>query len=248
MVRRKKKIDARRLSDAELLELFDGSLDTLQHLARVYDEGHSPIAFLMATEITKLLTENSAAIKLRGTRLFPTIPDAHDERVLNAIYKLTGARLGGDPPTVTFMPKFQLPEPDPVVELPFKDWWNRDIIYRASAAPPGTPAGLIPVNDSPTIPYHKREKVTRMKLVSLLRNKLGSHQDAEMPRLLDELDESKNWGSFGIDTPEGTLSTDDGTLKIAVRLMPAMMRQICHEVLVAYQRHDPPPAHEEPEA
>jgi hypothetical protein len=100
---------------------------------------------------------------------------------------------------------------------------------------------MIPVNGSPTVPYEKREKITRLGLVSLLRNKLGAHQTKEMPELLDQLDEEKNWGSFSIQTPDGVFSTDDGTLPVEVSPIPAMMRQICHEILEAYGRSDPPP-------
>jgi hypothetical protein len=63
-----------------------------------------------------------------------------------------------------------------------------------------------------------------------------------MPRLLDELQESRNWATFLIGTPQGVLSTADGTLPVVVAPMPAMMRQIAHELLEAYGRNDPPPA------
>jgi hypothetical protein len=125
--------------------------------------------------------------------------------------------------------------------MPFRVWWNRDIIYQASAAEPGTPPGLIPVNDTPVVPYEKREKVTRMQLVHLLRNKMAAHQPSEIPELLEELQSSNSWAAFGCDTPDGHLSTLDGSLTVAVGPLPAMMRQITHELLIAYGRDDPPP-------
>jgi hypothetical protein len=209
-------------------------------MARIYDEGYAPIAFAMATEVQKILTENGAATRLRGTRTF-TSPDYGDETsLLNAMHKLTSALVGGDPPTLTFVPDFYSGE-DGLRELPYREWWNRDIIYQASAAEPGTPAGLIPVNDTPVVPYEDREKITRMRLVNLLRNKIAAHQSADMPLLLDEIQTTNTWAGFSCQTPEGVLSTDDGSLPVIVGPIPAMMRQITHELLVAYGRDDPPP-------
>lgn len=232
----------RRRGNAELLAAFDQGLSTLSELAKVYDRGHSPIVFLIATEIHKILTENVAATRLRRTRNFtsPEYPD--DRQMLNAMHKLTTARLRGEPAKLEFLPTFYSAEHEgPLRNLNFRDWWNRDVIYRASAALPGTPAGLIPVNDTPTVPHAKREKVTRRELIAILRNKLGAHQDVDFPTILDDLESSNNWAAFAIQTPEGVLSTEDGTLPVDISPLPAMVRQICHELLIAYDRPDPPP-------
>lgn len=240
--RRSKASNVRQLSYSDLLNSFGQSLDTLAHLASVYDGGFAPISLLMATEVRKILTENAAATRLRGAISFTTPRGADDPRNLLSMNKLTIARLGGNAPTLTFCPQFYLPQPEQLVALPFRDWWNKDIIYRASSAPRGTPAGMIPVNDSPTVPFDKREKITRMGLVNLLRNNLGAHQTAEMPEIIDVLEEARSWGNFAMGTPDGMLSTDDGSLKVLVTPMSAMMRQIAHELLVAYGRSDPPPS------
>ncbi len=241
MVRRRKPINGRRLSEEELLKSFEQGLDTLSRLAKVYDEGYPPIAFAMATEVRKILNENAPAIALRATRTFFS-PEKHDTpQTLTSLHLLTSARLNSNPPKLTFVPAFYSSDALQNRALPFKEWWNKDVIYRASAAPPGTPAGLIPINGAPTVPYERREKVTRMGLVNLLRNKLGAHQTAEMPELLDQLNEANNWSSFGVQTPQGLFSTDDGTLSVDVNPIPSMMRQICHELLEAYGRSDPPP-------
>jgi hypothetical protein len=241
MAKRSKSSNVRQLSDADLLKSFEHGLDTLSHLASTYDGGFSPIAFLMATEAQKILTENSAATKLRATRVFSSPEMHHTSQTLTPLHLLIGVELNGNPPKLTFVPTYHSRGKVRERTLSFREWWNKDIIYRASAAPPGTPPGMIPVNGSPTVPYEKREKITRLGLVSLLRNKLGAHQTKEMPELLDQLDEEKNWGSFSIQTPDGVFSTDDGTLPVEVSPIPAMMRQICHEILEAYGRSDPPP-------
>ena len=101
---------------------------------------------------------------------------------------------------------------------------------------------MIPLIDALIVPYEDREKTTRMRLVNLLRNKLGAHQTSEMPTLLDDLQETRNWGSAVIQTPAGVLRTDDGSLPVLVSPLAAMMRQITHELLTAYGRIDQPPA------
>ena len=233
----------RQLTEGELLASFNQGLDTLQHLASTYDGGYAPIVFLMATEVNKILTENGAATKLRGMRLFQTPIDDHDETVLSALHKLTIMQMGGEPPSLSFQPIFYSPGL-PLKDVDFRTWWQRDMIYRASAAGPGGPPGLIPIIDSLIVPYDKRERTSRMRLVNLLRNTLGAHQTSEMPTLLDDLQETRNWGCAIIQTPDGVFSTEDGSLPVLVSPLAAMMRQITHELLVAYGRSDPPPIEE----
>lgn len=239
----KKKGPTRRLSDPELLGMFDQDLTTLQHLAGVYDRGYAPIAFDMATLVLKILTENSAAMKARSAVRFPSYPIEREELALTATHRLTAARVGGADPKVTFVPLFYNPggfTQGKAVE--FKIWWNREAIYRASAAIPGSPPGMIPINDAPSVPFADRATVSRYQLVHMLRNKRGAHQTEEYPVLLDELDHAANWGHFGVSMPDGSQrSTWEGTLPIDVGPVAAMMRMILHEVLESYGRADPPP-------
>ena len=233
---------AKKHSEAELLKLFEDGLTSLGHMARIYDEGHTPIVFNMAVEIKKMLTENAAAMKLRGALRFMTYDDGHDPDVLTPSEKLICRKLSGDPPSLEVEPRFYSRDGEPV-ELKFREWWNRDVIYRASAAVPGTPLGMIPVNGSPVQPYEKRSKTTRRELIELLRNKMGAHQDVDLSELLEEIELSKGWVGFELEHPtHGVLSTDDGTLPIRVGVIAALVRQICHELLVAYGREDQPPA------
>jgi hypothetical protein len=233
-----KKSRTRSRSTDELLASFEQSLTTLQHFARLYDSGYAPVVFAIATEIHKILVENNAAMRLRGELAF-TSPDHGDvSNMLNALHKLTGAQVGGHPPAIEFLPAFRLEDAVPLTKMKFRDWWNRDVIYRASAALPGTPAGMIPVNDSPSVPFQDRETLTRRELIELVRNKLGAHTESEFPILLEELDEARSWGGFAIETPDGVFDTDNGTLLVKVSVLPATVRQICHELLVAYGRQD----------
>lgn len=234
------KFKVRKLTEAELRSLFEQSLSALSRLALVYDDGFHPIALQMATEVHKLLTHDGPATQLRGMQTFTTVDIGNESRMLNAMHKLVGARIGGNPPRLDFIPDFQIDKPgNPAAKLSFREWWNRDIIYRASAAVPGGPPGLIPINDTPSVPFEARETINRRDFVALLRNKLGAHQDNDLPVLLDELEESRSWGVFVCQTPDGVCSTEDGTLTMGASIMAAMMRQIAHEVLTAYGRGDP---------
>lgn len=228
------------MTEPELLSFFEQSLTTLAHLTSIYDNGFHPIALQMATEIHKLLTQGGEAARLRGLRTFTTIDHLENRNRLNALHKLVGAQIGGIPPKLDFLPIFLMEAPSQPECLDFKDWWNKDVIYRASAAIPGTDPGLIPVNGSPSVPFEKREWINRRDFVALLRNKLGAHQDADLPILIEELENTRSWGSFSVQTPDGVISTDDGSLATGATMMAAMMRQIAHEVLIAYGRDDVP--------
>lgn len=242
MARSKRQLPSRRMTPEEERDNFETSLDNLGVLAKAYDDGIFAISLSMSTEVHKILTEDRFAIQSRKKARFST-PDFGDEsRMLNALHKLTACRVSGQAPILDFLPNFYFPNPNtPTKFLQFKEWWNDDVIYRAGAALPGQNPSLIPVNNSPSVPFSKREKITRREFVSLLRNKLGSHSDVDVPILMDELADTRSWGHVRIETEKGNFDTFDGTLKTRGGIVPAMMRQISHEVLVAYGREDPPP-------
>ncbi|TPG51673.1 hypothetical protein EAH76_16805 [Sphingomonas glacialis] len=227
------------MTDDELLASFDQSLTTLTHLAQTHDDGYHPICLAMATEVHKILAGNGSTAKLRGTRVFLTVDFGEESEMLNAMHKLVGARVTGAVPALDFIPDFQFGQ-DITNALKFGDWWNTDVIYCASAAIPGDNPGVIPINASPLLPFDKRQTINRRDFVSLLRNKRGAHQDDDMPQLLDELETSRSWGVFECQTPAGVLSTLNDTLLTGASMMAAMMRQIVHEVLLAYGRAAPP--------
>jgi hypothetical protein len=232
---------SRYLTTVELIAKFSEGLETLLQLASIYDGGYTPIAFNMAVEINKTLTENDAATRVRGTRTFSS-PDMGDtSKMLNAMHKLTMMQVGGEPPAVRFLPQFWA-GPSQCLTLDFRHWWNRDVIYRASAAAPGLPPGVIPLISADQVSFDKREKITRRELISLLRNKIGAHQANELPALLEDMDHTSGFAVAVVRLPDGSeLSTEDGTLPTNGGPLAAMVRQIAHELLVAYGRDDPPP-------
>ncbi|WP_294173219.1 hypothetical protein [uncultured Sphingomonas sp.] len=212
-------------------------MNTIAKSNAVYDQGYSPIGSSIATEVYKVLTENGEATRPRGKLNFSGPLDYDNPSVLSEVEKLTFMELGGDPPKLGYLPIYRSGDVQKFT-MSFRDWWNKDVIYRASAAMPGSSPGMIPVNESPSVPYDKREKLTRLRLVQLLRNKVGSHLEADWPLLLDQIDDERAWGIATIQTPDRVLSTQDGTLKVEVRRLPAMMRQISHELVEAYGRGD----------
>jgi hypothetical protein len=228
----------RRLTDDELLSHFEDSLTSLEQLNKIFDEGHPPIVFSMATEVRKIVLENSAAIKLRKMKNFPSPASEEQYGNLMAYNRLIIGQIGSD--WATCVPKFLCPIGMPFKRVSYNEWWS-EVIYRANAALPGTALGMIPVNDSPSVPWESRVTTNRMGVVTMLRKKLGAHIDAkDYPRLLDDLNETRNWMSFRIQDGTRMLSTDDGSLQMRIGPLPAMMRQIAEELLIAYGRQPEP--------
>lgn len=235
MSRRSKKFERRvQLTDEQVLAHVQASLETIRHLCRVFDEGHPYVAFTLASEVHRILTAGGAATRARGTRQFSTPPDDLPPNNLMPGNKLIAARLSGEPPEVSFMPLLSGSE-NQHRSLNFREWWNRDIVYRAGAAKPGESSALIPVRIEDQVPESQRETLTRRTFIELMRNKLGAHLDIDQPELLDHLQKSTAFGgTFVIETPAGLLSTEDGTLPMRVGPAAGMTRQIAHELLCAF--------------
>lgn len=222
----------RKVTDLESLADFADGLKTLRELAGVYDSGHTSIILLMAVEVHKLLTEHPSSMKLRGTIYFNGPRDYFDNSILNVVNKLIVARI--DAGLVTCIPFFYKRGHEPLDPMAFREWCSRDSIYIASAAVEGSPPGFVPVNGSPAVAFEKRERLTRRKLVELIRNKRGAHYDHEIPVLMDELEDYKYLYSVRVESGGRTLNTDDGSLPVFVGPLRPMMRQVVHELLCAY--------------
>ena len=230
---------ARNVSMDELNEYAEASLTTILALAKAYDTGHTVVSFSLAAEMYKLLTENPAAVKYRKNRIF-TSPNYGDEtKMLNSMHKLTGVVI--EPGHfVSHVPDFYFCADD-LIELDFNDWWIGDIIYRASASPAGSSIGCLPVNDSPIVPWEKRDKFSRQRFLYMLRVKLGSHQDPKIPVILDQIDSSLDVSVVCVKEGSDLYCTDNGGLSVRVGPVAATVRQIAHETLIAYGRADPVP-------
>ncbi len=223
-----------RLTQPEIQEHIEAGLENLRDLCRIYDEGRPYVSFSMATEVKRILDSNSYTRRVRGVKNFPTPRGRNDKGNLVVEAKLIVVRFGDNPPVADFLPKYQRDRVEPVL-LTFREWWNRDIIHRASAAPPGTPPDMIPLRLEQQIPYDKRKTLVRRIFVAMMRDKLGAHLDDEIPETLDVLQKSHSFGvSLAVTTPAGEFDTFDGTLPVRTGPAAAMMRQISQEVMVAY--------------
>jgi len=228
----------RKLSEAEKKADFEQDLDLLVSLCEDFDNGRIEYAFLIATQIQKILTEGQVAIQRRGSTSFPSPVSQDKSSSLSAHYLLTGFRLSGGPIAEgTFVPIFEMGTSAGWHKMKFSKWWAEPV-FRASAAPPGTPPGLIPVNDSPTIPFEKRERLSRRLIIQTLRNHRGAHSLEDFPDLLEKIDGPDSWGGFGmIDEKTGQeFTTSDGTLDWKIGQLAATVRNIASEVLAAFGR------------
>jgi hypothetical protein len=224
----------RKQTEAELKALHDGALTTLMHLARAYDTGAISVAFSMATEIIKVLTTTySARERKHSRRRFTTPIEIGPTTGPTPLHKIVHQRVFGPPPAIEFVPAYKSGLEPEVME--FRDWWNRDLIYRASASPPGYPPGSIPLRREDWLPIDKRPRLTRRLFIDLVRNKFGAHLDENVP---EELDRCLRTNMMGFDfqmTYGGKLySTSDGSMPVVCPPAAAMVRQIAEEVLRAY--------------
>lgn len=230
----------RRQSDAEFARIHGEIRSTISTLAQVYDSGSPNVAPALATEISKFLTTGDKITSVRKDTMFTTVDFDYSPLNLAAEHKLIVADFHGhsdqEPPFfVTFRHASSGPTPNGFKSLSFVEWWNRDIIYRASAAPDQSRPLLIPTNPAHLVPRNSRKTLTRREFIQLVRNKLGAHLDRHLPEELDNLLRSSGFGIAIEAEVAGTkLSTEDGSLPVTIGPWAAMVRQIAHEVLEAF--------------
>jgi hypothetical protein len=225
----------RRQSDADFARVHAECRATIQDICDVFDAEKPYVAFALASEIYKFLTTGDRITSIRKDRAFTTVDFDYSEKNLLAEYKLIVGRVYGSPPSVSFRPAFSADAPHGTKELPFVDWWNRDIIFRASASPDQSKPHFIPADAASQVPRAKRKTFVRREIITLVRNKLGAHLDRDLPEELDNLQRSEAFGcDIQVDLGDRKLTTLDGTLPMKVGPLAAMVRQIAHEVLLAF--------------
>ena len=142
-MRRSRVPATRRHTNYELKAHTLSSLRTIERLCRIYDSGHHYIAFTNF----KIFT-NWIYVRWRTTKKVPTVSVVHHSHHLLAYHKLISIKvIGADPPDIPHVewePWFRGVPPE-IRLRDFREWWNRDIIHRASAAKPGVPSGFIPM-------------------------------------------------------------------------------------------------------
>jgi len=206
-------------------------LRNIASLCRIYDEGHPYIAFSLASEIHKLLTASSAMNAVRGDKLFPTVDLTYSDLNILPEHRLIKALVYRD--HVEFHPA--LDGAKGPKSLKFRDWWNRDIIYRAGASK--NPMAVVhPVRESEQVPRNKRRTLTRRIFVELVRNKLRAHVDNDLPETLDALQRANAMGiNVSVDLGDRMLNSIDGTLPMTIGPAAAMIRQISYELLSTFK-------------
>jgi hypothetical protein len=230
-----------RQTDAELAQHINQSVKTIEGMCSLFDNGNTHIAFSLATEIQKVLTTGQHVVQVRGDMLFPTINFDYSRRNLAPEHKLIAVSLFAnsdqDPPYYVDFVIASKNDSASIKWLHFRDWWNKDIVYRAGASAPGTPAGVFPTDERLHVPKSKREAFTRRLLIQEMRNKFGAHLDREIPEALRLLQTADALGiSIGVNVGGAILNTHDGTLPMKTAPSAAMVRQIAHEVLEAFLR------------
>ncbi len=238
----------REFTDEQAEKRFEANLDRLDDLCSDYDKGRTSYALLIAVEVHKMLTEGGRHSTQRRSKVTYPGPDRKNSpKNLMPFYLLTVAQVTSTASKDfgTFLHEFDGRKSAPRLQK-FKHWWN-EIIFRAGAAPPGAPPGLVPVNGSPVVPFDERACLKRRELIAMLRNHAGAHDAKDFPLILDEIDGPNSWGGFAVqDAETGEIfSTDDGTLEWQTGQLAASARQIGEEVLIAFGRRPMPPINSE---
>jgi hypothetical protein len=229
-----------RQTEAEMAQHIEESVRNMEGMCGLFDSGNAYIAFSLAAEIHKVLTTGQNIALFRADMRFPTVSFEYSPGNLAAEHKLImadqHAHSDQNPPVyIDFIPA-SADGSFPIKWLSFRDWWNRDVIYRASAAPPGTPVGRIPTDERAQVPKNKRKTFSRRELIEAIRNKLGAHLDRHIPEELNQLQKAHAFGiSIRVTVDGKTLDTLDGSMPMKTGPGAAMVRQIAHEVLEAFR-------------
>lgn len=238
----------RRQTDEEFAASHHAIRNTIQQLCDLYDAGNPYIAFTLATEINKFLTTGDKITSIRKDKKFSTVKSVYRETNLASEHKIiiaeAHAHSDQNPPYyVDFKPAFVTEPPEGFEQLDFRDWWNRDVIWRASAAPDQSKPNMIPTDPKLQVPRNKRATYTRREIITLVRNRLGAHLDRELPEDLDNLQKSKAFGIDIVYEVDGrVLSSADCTLPMKAGPLAAMVRQIAQEVLDTFPVAQPQPS------
>jgi len=189
----------------------------------------------MATEASKILEGGRASEAMRGNKYFLTYNFAYPVENTMPEIPLIGGYINNetDHPYASFWPEFSQ-NILPSRRIPFKDWWRRDVIYRAEAFETGA-----------FLPREQRRTMTREHFVRQMRNTLGAHIDPDQHEELETLQRADAYGII-LDVCDEAgkilLTTEDGSLPVRVGPAAAMMRQIAFEVLNAYGLEEERPA------
>ena len=224
----------------EIEKHIENSVLNIAGICELFDAGNSYISFLLAAEIHKVLTTGKGIASIRGDMRFPTVDFEYSPGNLMAEHKLIIAQQTGqpdrEPPFYVDFIGVRGDSPFPIKWLPFRDWWNRDVIYRASAASQATPTGHLPTDVRLHTPREKRFLFTRRTLIEQIRNKLGAHIDREVPEELIKLQKANSFGIGIFMNVDGVLfNTVDGSMPMKTDPGSAMVRQIAHELLEAFR-------------
>lgn len=242
------KRDRVKIGDQKLLDNIQSDLDTLEVLAQAFDQGRHRVATTMSAVIINIVgVKNKAASQARGNLVFPTPGRKMDQRNLTSSHRLVSMEVWSQPATVKFVPWFASEADDEIDNQSFRTWWETEPIYVAGAGRPDAPLGTIPLNPEDQVAWDDREKLTRHQLCTDMRNTVGAHTDGELTAILNDIYDPRSFGSgYMAELPDGTIvTTDDGTIPVVVAPAEAAVRQIAHEVLMAYGRHGYLPTTEE---
>lgn len=235
MSRREKIEPRRKRSQDDAITHGRGTIEEIRALCAVYDGGNFLASRTLATLIARLAQDELRLARMQGSTKLVSYARSISGENLMPQWRLIFVQIGGVKKSgatpITFLPNSSEP-PSPLVksQLLFRQWWN-DPVYIESAGGSGC---LIPVNDTPVIPFAKRKRLTRLSLINRLRNEVGAHFDGNES---EDYAFTTTWNrcvSFGIVDDNGEeKNSDDHPEAFHFRntFADAMVRCIAQEIL-----------------
>lgn len=242
MARHKKRERRERVqrSPEQMLARVSVELTTLEALVSAYDNGHAGAAGAMATSILNILDAKSKeAIEARGKLVFPTPAGEISQANMLPTNRCVILRISttDEGTLATFLPWCLAMEDEPSLQ-PFRIWWRTEPIYVEGIGGGGFSSGAIPIREEDQLTWDQREKVTRERFITDMRNSMGAHPDQWIPAVLDDLYQSSSFGGApAVELPDGSIGTiENGAITMDIGPAEAMTRHIAEEVLMAYGR------------
>lgn len=196
---------------------LDDQLDRLQMLAGQYDRRRHEACFEMAAVVEELLMSEEGGRSFHDALAFGSPPTENATSLRTMV--VNSMRLSGGTVKASYFPFCSL-NPTDADSLGFEEWWAEDPLRCGSSG----------------------SDITRQEFVRLLKlRKARANRPADYRTLLSELDAELGWSRFENTEGGEHYGIDSAAAVVRISSIAAMMRQICHEVLVAYGRNDKPP-------
>jgi hypothetical protein len=173
----------RRFGELELASFVSSSIDELRAVNALYDQGNVLTARTLAAILCRLIEHELIELGVREDLLLAShlgpIDEFRDQPHVRGLF--VDVRIYGEKDTPVFKPvsakmvfRPQLVPTHPIFRLPFSEWYQDPVLIEGAWGRSWVD------NGKSRIPFEKRTKLSRRKLLRLTRDKLGAHLFSEL--------------------------------------------------------------------